>query len=195
LVDDHVHVMRVMGSESAMVYRWNEVQTDPRSESAKTAALVTPWAYPKSAYQVYSSAVMHTTKRRLPWRKLALVAMLLIVPLLGWLAFSLLPGQSLHTEEASVSKPDSAQPKQVRPVEINSAEQWLARYEPRVSYRPESAPAYDGFMSEAKPPRLFCIDVELKGCTCYTEQATVWAGIASATCKRLAKNGLYEPRV
>lgn len=194
LIEEHIHVMRVMGSESAMVYRWNEVETDPRSESAKAAALVEPWRYPKEVYNAYSSAVLHTAKRRIPWRKVLLVACGLLAPVLFVVALAALPGQPEETvpdvAQASPGSPQAAP----AAAPILTAEEWLARYTPRIEYRPESAPAYDRYMADARPPRVFCVDVKDVGCSCYTEQATRWTGINQATCKRVARNGIYEPR-
>lgn len=194
LIEDHVHVFRVAGSESAMVYRWSEVQTDPRSMGAREAAITSAWMYPKEAYAAYSSAVMHTAKPRIPWSKLAMIAGGLLAPILFVFGLSLLPGVRADepVDVGALSIP-ARSPQESAPAAQLTAEQWLARYTPRVPYRPESAPAYDRFMAASEPPRIACIDVQLKGCKCYTEQATPWEGIPRATCQRLAREGLYQP--
>lgn len=190
LIEEHVHVMRIFGSESAMVYRWTECQSDPRSMSARSAALASPWKYPKGSYAAYSSAVMHTAKSRLPWTKLALIGLGLAAPVVFYLAFQALPGRG--DDASPPAQGTAAQPttQQAAAVPL-TPEQWLARWTPRVVYRPESAPAYDGVLSDVKPPRIACMDVELKGCRCYTEQATPWTGVPEATCRRLARDGSY----
>lgn len=191
LIEEHIHVMRVMGTQSSMVYKWHEVQTDPRSQASKAAAIVTPFPFPKASFDLYSSAVMHTGKSRLPFGKLGLIAACIVaVPLLAIGAFSLLPGATPVEPPSVLPSPQAAAALPVS--SAMSADQWLARYEPRVPYRPESAPAYDRLIESAPPPKLWCMDVEVRGCVCYTDQMTLWQGVAPATCKRIARNGIYH---
>lgn len=195
LIEEHIHVVRVMGSDSAMIYRWSEVQTDPRSISARELAITTPWMYPKAAYSAYSSAVMHTGKRRIPWRKVIVAGLVVFVPALLATAYALMPGTGEQDTgalpAASAASPTTTQspPRELTP------EQWLAQYEPRIPSRPESAPAYDKMMATAEPPKLLCIDVELAGCLCYTDQLTKWQGIPESQCKRIAKHGQFQLQV
>lgn len=191
--EEHIHVVRVMGSESAMVYRWHEVQPDPRSISSREAATATPWPYPKSSFGLYSSAVMHTGKSRVPVRKLALIASVVLVPFVFAAAWAMLPGQK---EVNSDDRPLTAQPAKVAQAkEPETPDEWLAQWAPRVPHRPESAPAYDKVVRGAEPPRVFCMDVEFAACRCYTEQATIWSGVDQTMCKTLARVGAYQLRL
>lgn len=193
LIEDHVHLFRTAGLQAAVVYRWAEVQTDLRSDKVRESALQSPFVYPKAVYDEYTSAVLHTARRRVPVRKLAvLIAGLCGVPLLLWAAISSVGPSVEAPATVSAVSAQPAPPRQEGPRQM-TADEWLARYEPRVSYRPESAPAYDASMASSVPPRLVCIEVELAGCSCYTEQATPWTGVPLATCRRLARDGLYQP--
>lgn len=195
LIEQHTHVMRVLGSESSMVYEWPEVQTDPRSNTARQSAITTPWPFPKAVFGMYDSAVMHTAKARLPWRKILLMSSVLLVPFLLWFAWSSMPSNRLQEANPLIGAATASTPATLQEAKrrVTTPDEWLAQYQPRIAYRPESAPAYDREMSRQRPPRVVCIDVELAGCSCYTEQATPWNGVPKDTCKRLAREGVYQP--
>lgn len=199
LINEHFHLFRIAGSESSMIYRWSECQDDPRSTSAKSLAETTPWKYPKELYPLYGSAVLHTAKRRIPRPLIALAVLIVIAGLMVYYAPSIFGGigkQSKGGAAETAQPPQAASgaasaPREVRPM---STEEWLAQFRPRVLSKPWSAPLYDRLMQNASPPRLLCVHVaEPERCTCYTEQATRWVGLKDDDCKRLAREGQYEP--
>jgi len=199
LIDRHTHVFRVASSEFAQVYEWGEVQDDPRAMSAREVAETHTWKYPKAVYGAYTSAVLHTAKARIP-KKLVMLVVVVLVGLASVWMFKSWAHDKVSPVEAEASQPSlfhdarSVAASGAR-APIKTAQEWLAQYEPRIPYRPESAPAYDRQMTSAPPPRLVCISVEGLKCQCYTEQATPWAGIRQELCEDLARSGIYQPAI
>jgi len=198
LIDRHTHIFRISGSEVAQVYEWGEVQDDPRSMSAREVSEAHTWKYPKAVYGAYSSAVMHTAKFRIPKKLVYLLACVVvggvcIVGVVGW-GKSRMEG-TISASDVNASPVGAALAARPPAPVPKTAEEWLAQYAPRVAYRPESAPAYDRLMQAAPPPKLYCVDVEFKGCTCYTDQMTIWQGVQQDQCARIAKGGLYRVAV
>jgi len=195
LVDRHTHVFRISGAEVAQVYEWGEIQEDPRAMSSREVSEAHTWKFPREVFGAYDSAVMHTAKARIPKKLVYLVAAvalfgLCITWLIGW-------GKSRMGGETALNGP--IQPSIVESAlaptpqrTIATPEQWLEQFTPRVAHRPESAPAYDRMMAAAEPPKLYCIDVELAGCRCYTDQGTIWKGVDQGTCRDLARNGILR---
>lgn len=200
LIDKHTHVFRVSGGELAQVYEWGEVQDDPRSMSAREVSESHMWQFPKEAYAAYSSAVMHTSKFRVP-KKLVFLAVALVLAMVC-VVFVFMWARTKQTGVLGIASVAAATAPTAGPLAVRpgpnvalTPEQWLQRYTPRFAHRPESAPAYDNEMARADPPRIACVDVEQGlACKCYTEQATVWLGVPHDMCRRLAREGIYQIR-
>lgn len=79
---EHIHIQRVMGAQTATLYRWPSVQTAPNDYFAKNSADSEIFKYPKKLYQEYASATVHTHKFRFPKK--------LIIPLLAFLVAAVL---------------------------------------------------------------------------------------------------------
>ena len=67
LVDTHEHLMRKGKLNGAIVWRWEGAcHTNPAAHSKGADCEVTVWRYPKWVFEQYTSASIHTGKRRLP---------------------------------------------------------------------------------------------------------------------------------
>lgn len=78
LVDTHEHLMRKGKLNGAIVWRWEGVcHTNPASHSKDADCEASLWRYPKWVFEQYTSASMHTGKKRLP--RLLVVAPLVLV--------------------------------------------------------------------------------------------------------------------
>jgi zona occludens toxin len=194
LIDRHTHVFRVASSEFAQVYEWGEVQDDPRSMAAREVSESHTWKYPKEVYGAYSSAVLHTAKARIP-KKVVMLGVVVVLAFVCVFTMWSWASDRISPEPDVVQSKPNLQPASalVKSKPIQTAQDWLAMYQPRVAYRPESAPIYDKQMQTAAPPRLVCIDVEGLRCQCYTEQATPWEGVKRSDCEKLARTGIYAP--
>lgn len=85
LVGRHVHVRRLLGLKRAMVYEWDSVHNP---SAGFRDAVKHMWGYPKKAFELYTSAELHTkpkgvVPKALYFGPLALVAAVFF----GWRAF------------------------------------------------------------------------------------------------------------
>ncbi|MBD3896597.1 hypothetical protein IEI94_12120 [Halomonas sp. ML-15] len=79
LVDTHEHLMRKGKLNGAIVWRWEgNCHTNPASHAKDADCEVTVWRYPKWVFEQYTSASMHTGKKRLP-RILVIAPVVLLV--------------------------------------------------------------------------------------------------------------------
>lgn len=203
LVGEHVHVSRKFGTEMTERFTWPAMCDDPNSLYQRKRGSSAPWTYPKQVMGLYQSATIHTVKRKLPLRVLALP--LLAVVLVGAVVMGALkikgfvmPAEVAAGEAAQRSEhaPPPSPPGQVQPAsEVLTAAQWLERHTPRVSTMPWSAPLYDNRPAIADP-RVFCMvagEGEDEDCECRTEQGTRYT-VTFAECRFLAYNGEpYNP--
>ncbi|MGQ0333098.1 zonular occludens toxin domain-containing protein [Halomonas elongata] len=82
LVDTHEHLMRKGKLKGAIVWRWEGVcHTNPAAHSKDADCEATIWRYPKWVFEQYTSASLHTGKRRLP--RLLVIAPLVVIAALG----------------------------------------------------------------------------------------------------------------
>lgn len=84
LVDNHVHLYRPFGWERARVFRWQGVNLTPDPEQTRATAEVETFRYPKHLFAVYRSAQEHFVKPRVPWAKLAGLAVGLVLAIGGF---------------------------------------------------------------------------------------------------------------
>ncbi len=99
-VSRHVHVVRTMGAQSAVLYEWNQAQGSPDRRDTRDIADTTPFPYPKKLYDKYKSSTLHNVKFKLP-AKLKLI-FTLILSLLGFLFYLLFGSSSaLFASESS----------------------------------------------------------------------------------------------
>lgn len=67
LVDTHEHLMRKGKLNGAIVWRWEGLcHTNPAAHSKDADCEASIWRYPKWVFEQYTSASIHTGKRRLP---------------------------------------------------------------------------------------------------------------------------------
>jgi zona occludens toxin len=217
LVDEHVHVSRKFGSDITERFTWASVCDDPNSiPQRKRGSGGIPWTFPKSVFGLYQSATVHTMKRKIPLRVLALPLLAVLgIALLAFGGWRLMkfatPAAEAHTAPAAqrseqqgtgVTQPSPAA-KQDRTTAY-TAEEWrdqqamyAQKHQPRIDTHPWSAPIFDNRAAVAEP-RLLCYvsyrDDEVDGkCKCFTEQATKYF-ISDESCRQVAENGEpYNP--
>lgn len=207
LVGRHVH-LRDIGFLGRWWYEWPETADNCRT-GWKNAPIKKRYKLPKHIFGSYKSASVHVKPvRSFPVVLLVLVAALLGVGWMGWSAYSTiqekafggklptslptLPGQIVTTPNLSydtVTNP--SQSNTGAPIDDRIA--WI----PRVSDRPESAPAFDGIRQVVNMPQVVggaCFKGE---CRCFTQQGTD-AGLSHHLCQKWIKNppfDAYRPQV
>jgi len=193
----HLHVRRVANMKMAVVYEWDHVS---RSLQYSKAISKGAWRYSRKVFKLYRSAEVHTKQpRKLPglvWFILAgLGAGVFLMPTV-YDRFGqrfnptakqepAKPGTSGTVPAGTQSKPapgqqPSAPAPQAAP-EPTFIDDRIA-FIPRLSGKPETAPAYDAIRKVNNMP-LVTGGACFKGqCKCYTQQGTD-AGLTHGECR------------
>jgi zona occludens toxin len=183
LVGRHLHVRRVWGWNRALVYEWDQA-TDPNRISTATKR---SWAYPKSAFGIYKSASVHTSRgQRPPFLFYAAVLLPLVFVAVAYQAYTsinhkIAPPSSLVGASADATTKEKAQ--------VGYAPESFKPVNPDV---PLSAPAFDHLRQVVSMPRVIgCISTKSR-CQCYTQQGTP-AYLSDSHCRYMASHSEFDP--
>jgi zona occludens toxin len=199
LVDRHIHTVRKYGTSIIERLSWPEVQMEPTSKAAvKAAERKSRHTFSKQAMQCYTSAELHTVKRKIPPFLIFGMCLLVIVPLLAFAGYQIMHRASdpkrfggtafSKKDVALVPASSSSSGKQM------TAAEWVQRQTPRVKGVPWSAPIFDS-QQVVTVPDLRCIiidDADARHCHCYSEQDTR-VDVATSECFQAATDGVYNP--
>lgn len=208
LTGRHVH-LRDVGFLGRWWYEWPEVCENCLT-GWKTAAIKKRYRLPKRVFALYRSASMHIKGER-SFPAAAAVGILALVAAIGasWYAFQSVRGRMSETmtpasiapssqpqasgpQQATAASPATTAPAPYAPPEaekrlIDDRVDWA----PRVSTRPESAPAYDLIRQVRAMPVVVGGYCSSRGCRCYTQQATD-AGLSSESCRRWVESPPFD---
>jgi len=197
LVGRHYHITRTFGQDKATVRQW-ERQVDPHDRSVQSLALTESFPYPKERYGWYKSSDMHTVKKELPIKKLAILGGSVVGAIAcGVLAFMSLRdpvGDKLET--ATIAAKQEAQPHR-------TANRWdPAAFRTRSDRWGWSAPRYDEIAQEITAPRVAgCMTMVIepiggrKGppqCRC-ADQFGAEIDVEYRQCLAFVKRGIFDP--
>lgn len=212
LIGAHSHVVRRFGTKMIDVFRWGELNEEIKSSAKRDLAQRTTRLLPSQVFGQYKSAEVHTIKPRIPWKVMAVPALLILAVILAYLAYdSLKPGamaaqaagKGTQSASADAAPATGTQPGQARQgPRWRSATDYAKDHLPRISTMPWTAPVFDE-RSATADPILICmssmpgLDGDGKrvegSCTCITEQATAY-DISEPECRTLARRGpVYNP--
>jgi zona occludens toxin len=200
LAQPHEHLVRKFGLEASTVFSWNEGQSDVESQSVRELAEQSLWAFPKHLYDKYTSATIHTVKRRIPKALIVIAAAAILIPALAWSAYSTITGWSEKPSEAAPEQDSPGLPglsAQAAPTAAQSpVMEYAAQFTPRIAGVAWSAPAYDRFEVQDYP-RPHCVivgdqAVERIACRCYTQQVTPME-MEERACIQIARYGAWDP--
>lgn len=192
----HRHLKRTFGAQLTSVIKWSAVNNQCEKPSSGKTGQVSSVPYPKEVYDWYNSATIHTAKRTIPKQVYVIAASALLIPLLGYFAWStfksgMLKGKPEAAELAvagDVIGADVARP--VRSTTVVSQAQYFESYHPRVPGLPHTAPRYDDVTKPITAPYpAACLTVGDQ-CRCYTQQATRMQ-IEDDTCRAIAEHGFF----
>ena len=219
LVDRHVHLHRGSHREGCWRYEWAEAKRSPRGETAKDSAEVAKrQPFNKKAYDWYTSAEVHTHKRRIPWRLLRVVSIpILLISFMiwnasssqfvrSWFGFDEPPGvdasetvgdELLQDDRGNgyIASTDRAETKKRKLEDMT----WQEMFRPAEDGKPWSAPIFRrSFTSGAVLPVPQCVQLEpindTGDCRCYSQQGTRLEGVSLASCMYVVRYGFYDPR-
>lgn len=206
LTQVHLHLVRKFGGESADVYRWDmcaDVGTRSALLSAvKSASRTVVWPYPKEVYGWYESAEVHTVQKKLPWQRVFVFAVPLIV--VGLLVVGY---QALHRVQQAPSAVagqgagGAVSPAQAPPAVagggasrsnggMKTTAQWISEQAPRIAGLPHTAPVYDRVTEPVRAPYPAACVASASRCVCYTSQATRLP-VEPGLCRLMAETGYF----
>ena len=196
LCNRHLHVRRVGNMPFAIVYEWDHAS---RTLMYAKSVSKSPWRYDKKVFKLYKSSDLHTKQKRsipgLVWFVLAgIVAMVIMGPtVMQRMNARMNPTQA--AEQAKKDQPSGTTPATGSavasgPVQEKFIDDRIA-WVPRISSRPESAPAYDELRKVAVMPVVAGAICNSKGCRCVTQQGTS-AGLSDAECRTWLDNPPFD---
>ena len=196
LVGRHIHI-RDTGILGRHWYEWPEVNT---AMAWKTCVNKRGYKLPKSAFALYKSSSLHTVPvRGIPRAVYVGAVALLALGVLVYLIYNML-GRVSGADKKAIEPVDITQSTTMATGQtsgmptgsmvrlINDQTDWI----PRISNKPESAPAYDHLRVVVAMPQVvggMCVD---DNCRCITQQGTD-AGLASNECRDWLKNPPFNP--
>lgn len=190
LVDFHVHLIRRAGLPASQSYYWERCKEEPESSVNVDLAEKSIWPFPTEFYGCYTSAEVHTVKRRIPARVKLIAAAAVAVAGMLWWAVNDLGSDAQASEGATSTVPAEGGTGDAPPTRTAKPKLTLDAYwdsmKPRIEGAPFSAPIYDEVNRVSDPPDLVCmIGSE---CRCITTDG-IWQKVQDATCRLIVKNG------
>jgi zona occludens toxin len=196
LVGRHVH-LRDLGILGRWWYEWPECADNCRT-AWKNAPIKKRYRLDKAAQAKYKSASIHVKPvRSVPWMLAVMVLALVVVAVMTWKAYGMIsakvapakppPAQAIPGAPTTTSQPPMTAGAPV-PKFIDDRVDFI----PRVSYRPDSAPAYDQLRQVKVVPRIAGAIFMGKKWKCLTQQGTD-AGLSETECRAWAENPSFDP--
>lgn len=193
LVGRHVHI-RDTGIMGRWWYEWPETSTGMQWKTCINKKKI---SLPKKAFALYKSSSLHVKPVRGVPRILLIVVLLLllsaamiygVIRMVGRFTSPVAnAGQVALSKDSSNSSGSRLQGPERRAF-IDDRVDFI----PRVSYKPESAPAYDHLRVITAMPTVTAAACINDQCKCYTSQGTD-AGLSSSECSTWAKSPPFNP--
>lgn len=191
LVGRHVHI-RDTGWLGRWWYEWPECS---ENLAWKTCSIKKRYKLPRKAFDLYTSASMHMTPKRIGSPMLWITGILVVL--------GLVLSAAVYRTVTSKFDPVTIEPVEtpgpgldrrgvVRASAPMSAAELLAERVPRLPAEPETAPMYDHLRVVRSMPRIvggYCVDLS---CRCITDQGTD-PGITMAACREWILKRPYNP--
>jgi len=197
LVGRHVH-LRDVGLLGRWWYEWPEV-SEQCASSWRTAPIKKRYKLPKAIFGQYKSASVHIKPiRSVPWVVFLMFAALVGTVFMVWKSAQIIQQKGLGATPARPMAASSA-PVGSSPLPMQSGLVTQARviddrvdWIPRVSNRPESAPAYDALRVVVNMPIVVGGVCMGEVCKCVTQQGTD-AGLSAAECRKVIDTPPFDP--
>lgn len=191
----HRHLKRVFGAEVVSVLEWSSVNPNCEKAGSGSTAQVFMSRFPTEVFGWYKSASLHTAKKRIPKAVWLLAGAAVVVPALGYFAYSRLPGTAAPTTSSgargvsAVSAPVAVASPSEPPAKASVAE-YVSLRVPRVPGLPQTAPVYDEVTRPVDAPfPAACISMGPR-CECFTQQATR-INVPLELCRQIVAGGLF----
>jgi len=178
LVGKHYHVYRAFGLQGATVMEWEKAE-DPDDYHAKQRSVKRRLQYKRESFALYKSAEVHTVKRRLPLKLIAIPFLLAAVAGLAWFGYSTLRGsaaaKSAKAEQKAAAVHMAQQPSPL-PQGIQRASQIVEARLPAIPDLTHTAPRYDAMTAPKAVPVVRGCFADLRqqpeSCWCVSQRGT-----------------------
>jgi zona occludens toxin len=194
LVGRHVH-LRDIGFLGRWWYEWPECN-DNCAQAWKNAPIKKRYKLPKAIFGQYKSATEHIK----PVRSFPVMVVVAIAALCGTvglayysytrvMARNATVAPTTQTAQTGMQTQTGSPPGQVSaPVFLDDR----VAFVPRMTIKPESAPAYDSLRKVVNMPLVSGAVCSKAGCKCFTQQGTN-AGLSSDDCKAWMNDRPFDP--
>jgi len=205
----HSHLKRTPGAAMVSELRWAAVKEQCEKPGSGATGEVTMRPFPKEVFKWYNSATLHTAKPKLPRAFWIALACVILVPILGYFAFTSFTG-SMSAKQAKLGAPaaGASAPRSPRAFSGGrqpatgpagpslSATDYVALRTPRLPGFPHTAPAFDAVTSPAHAPYpAACLSgkspkTKREECSCYSQQGTKLQ-VPADVCGQIVANGFF----
>jgi len=198
LVGQHIHVRRLGGTRTCIVYEWDHAS---RSLMYSKSIAKKLWRYNKSVFKLYKSAELHTKQsRKLPgiiWFLAAALAVAVwkLPTFIGIFDADKHKANAQQVAEApnTPQQLQSAMQPQQQPTQMQqpkTRQEYVDSYEPRIPGIVHTAPVYDNLtVPQAVPKPAACIKMAER-CDCYTQRGTPYK-TSKRNCETYVKEGVF----
>lgn len=194
LTGRHVH-LRDIGVLGRYWYEWPEC-ADQCATSWKNAPIKKRYRLPKAIFADYKSASVHVKPiRSFPVMLVVMVLALLVTLGVGYRTWTAISSK-VNPVPALASAPVPGQPVLPSPhVDLPPAQPAFIddriAFIPRISNKPETAPAYDALRVVVNMPVISGAVCSKGSCKCFTQQGTD-TGLSNDDCKQWMKNPSFD---
>jgi zona occludens toxin len=197
LVGKHFHCDRRFGVDATRLWQWERC-ANPKSDKDKKEGQSSRWVFPKESYSWYTSAVEHTHKKDLPWKKIGVAVAASVVIVFG-LVFVV---HNFRANAHRLDRPSAGGEGTVARVSEAGknlldagSSYWSKGRIERVSGLPQSAPIYDGLQKPQTQPRIEgCMSIVRKGivrCSCSGPNSAE-LDIPTMQCVQYVRRGWFD---
>jgi zona occludens toxin len=207
-VQQHRHYKKPYGLKSSCAV-WEKAVTDPENAAALREAENRSGNVPKSVFDLYTSTVLNTHKKRIPKKLVVFICLVLgVVASIGYFAWDISSRMDSASTEADLPKEAAAAASKLLSPSAsdNSGNAFNAVYpldpveyakmwQPRIPSMPETAPVYDELIKPTVAPKTRCYGYHRDGeynCKCVTQQMTP-VEMEYQQCVNIVNNGLWDP--
>lgn len=192
----HRHLKRTAGAAMVSEIKFTFAELKCEQPGSGARGVVGMRAYPKDVYDWYESASLHTGKVRIPKQIWVLAACAVLVPALGYVAFTKVYGNVTKQAKQQEEKQGTPSPTQnvpgttPRERQKLTADEYIAERTARLQDFAHTAPAYDDVTRPTEAPYpAACVQMG-KTCKCYTQQATLLQ-VSGAVCLQIVAQGFF----
>jgi zona occludens toxin len=197
----HRHFKASTMGDSSNELKWSAVKDNPQVANSSAMGEVTSRPFPREVYGWYTSASLHTAKKRVPLKVWgAIVGVIAAFGMIGFAVWHFLgytgaaakskPGPNAGATLAKAFAPDAApMPGRSERAPLTTAE-YLQQRKPRLPDFPHTAPAYDDSTRPTVAPYPAACVAMGSRCDCYTQQGT-YLRTSADVCLQIVKYGFF----